>query len=153
MARAYEFSPEIRAEIAQLRTTAEQARNWYIVGKSPCPPGDLPDHVVQLSQMKCVFSITVMESPAGHQTYRHASFSLSVEVENEKTPSPIAIFTVAHMLGFSGGELSPCSDSEFEVVMGPGEHWQVGVKDGVVILAETLDLKSMAELAKAQQTQ
>lgn len=152
MARAYDFSDETRAQIAQLKATAEQTRHWYVVGQSACPPGDLPRHVLILSQMKCVFSITVMNSPAGCQTYRHASFSLPEE-SGAKTPSPIAIFTVAHMFGFTGGEVSPASDDDFEVVLSPAKHWLIGVKDGVVTLGEALGLEELAELAAGQEPQ
>ncbi len=149
MARAYDFSPAMIARIAELKATAEQTCNWYIVGTSPCPPGDLPRHVIDLSQMKCVFSITVMDSPTGHQTYRHASFSLPYAAEG-KTPNPIAIFTVARMLGFTGGELCPTGDGALEVVLSPAKHWQMGVENGVVVLGEALDLEALSELAKAQ---
>ena len=149
MARAYEFSKRTRAQLAQLKAMAEQMCNWYIVGKSACPPSDLPRHVIELSQMRCVFSITVMNSPAGHQTYRHASFSLLV-ASGKNMPSPIAIFTVAHMLGFMGGEVLPMSDDDFEVVLSPAMHWDLGIQDGVVTLAEALRLEDLAELAAGQ---
>ncbi len=151
MARAYDFSEGNRAQLAQLKAMAEQTRNWYVVGQSACPPGDLPRHVVRLSQMTCVFSITVMNSPSGHQTYRHASFSLAVE---GKTPNSIAIFTVAHMLGFTGGEVAPSSDGhELEIVLSPSKDWQIGVKDGVVTLAQVLGLAELAELARSLRLQ
>ncbi len=149
MARAYDFSQQTRDQIAQLKATAEQTSNWYVVGQSACPPGDLPRHVLVLSQMRCVFSITVMNSPAGHQTYRHASFSLPVSC-GDKTPSPIAIFTVAHMLGFTGGEMLPTGDETLVVVLSPAKHWQIGVSDGVVTLAEHLGLEELAALAAGQ---
>jgi len=149
MARAYDFSDGVRAQLAELKATAEQTRHWYVEGQSACPPGDLPRHCVKLSQMMCVFSITVMNSPSGHQTYRHASFSLPIAGEG-KTPNPIAIFTVAHMLGFTGGEVCPSVDDAFEVVLSPAKNWQIGVKDGVVTLAEALGLKELAELGAAQ---
>jgi hypothetical protein len=148
--RSYQFDDDTRARIAVVRQVAELPVSFYVVGQSPCPPGDLPSHVFFVTDMRCVYSITVMESPAGPQFYRHASFSLK-EACQDKTPSPIAIFTVCHQLGFTGGEVSPGSDDDLEIVIGPSPGWQIGVQDDVVTIAECLSLEAIAALRKDQQ--
>lgn len=142
--RAYVFDRSARERIAAVKRVAENVFNWYIAGHSDQEPGDRPQHVFEIGGVKCVFSITLYKGIAGWQHYRHASFSLP-QPSGEKTPNPIAIFTIAHLLGLTGGEIAPTEeDADVPTVLSPARDWQVGVQDGgVVVVAQLLDPSSM----------
>ncbi len=114
---------DFRARCKNLREWAHLPENYYIAPEDqsgPPPagtPGYNPNHRMQNGRYRIVYSVTV--APDRSQ-YRH----LSVSVPGNKLPNTTAVFTVAAMLGFTGGGLGPGG-----IVEHPGDDWQIGVKE------------------------
>lgn len=100
----------LREACSRLRAHAHDPAHWYRLGKSTVVPGDMPEHVLSLPEgFRVVFSVT--EAPEYRpRPFRH----LSVSVDGPNYPHPIAVWTLADLLGFTGAEMTDA------VVVGPG---------------------------------
>jgi len=110
-------SDDLKAEIQRIRDFADKQENWYTPHKGP-PPGDNPRHTGSNGTFRFVFSITFSKD----QTYRH----LSVSTSGPKWPNPAAVFTIAHLFGFTGADAS-----EDGFVMEPAKDWGIKKEDPV----------------------
>jgi len=94
-----------KAECQRLRDFAADPKNWYVLGddmKPPFLPGDKPEYVLQTDfGYRVVLTITHVPTKKP-KPFRH----LSVSVPGDKAPHPIAVFTFAHHLGFTGATVT-----------------------------------------------
>lgn len=116
MASVFFMTPEVEADARRVRAHAEKPENIYRPGRMP-PPGDNPAFVMMNGTYKIVFSLT--QTPNG--VIRHLSVSTSAK---GRLPLPVAVWTVAHLLGFTGA-----SPDERQVVSEPGPTWGCYVED------------------------
>lgn len=138
--------------LARVRAYAEDEAHWYfperewaVSGRAPDDviPGNIPGHVAELGPSRAVFSWT--QTPNGNM-WRHLSMSGGAP---EKYPTPAAAFTVATMLGFTGGlpQGSPLTQK-------PGPDWAIqegGLWSGrgVIVIAQPIPLDEV-ERARAR---
>lgn len=119
---------ESKAAAQKLADFAAEKENWYRPGDDWFP-GQKPEYTLVLSDhYRVCFSWTA--DPSNEFVYRH----LTMSVPGDKMPHPVAVFTIARMLGFTG--------TEDEVVTNPPENWIVGVhpyEEGVIIVAEPIE--------------
>jgi hypothetical protein len=84
----------------RVNAVVEYAMSHWYRPASGVVPGDIPAHVCQLNDYRCVFSFTVPELPEGG-LYRH----LTISVPQEKAyPSVEATAVIAGLFGFTGWE-------------------------------------------------
>jgi len=95
---ALEIGPDARRKLNRLASFAIEPTNFYYPGPNAVPPGDDDRFVVSSGTHRIVFSVTVIE----RTPFRHLSVSLLVG----DLPSPVSVFTLAHMLGFRGIPMS-----------------------------------------------
>jgi hypothetical protein len=92
---------DTKAQVRQVVEYSLAARNHYFIragGKSyQKPPGENPNHIVQLHSYRCVFSISIEERT--RKAWRHLSISVR---EKGKFAAPIVAFTIAGLFGFTG---------------------------------------------------
>jgi hypothetical protein len=109
--------------LARVRAYAEDPAHWYEpkrewVESGQVPdeliPGNIPGHVAQLGPSRAVFSWT---RGFHGELVRHLSVSGGAL---EKYPTPHAAFTVATMLGFTGGKPEGAP-----ITLGPGSDWLI----------------------------
>jgi len=118
-----DLGPQSRADLERLRAFAMAPGNWYRPHVSPVP-GDNPAFRVQSGTMRIVFTWTV--DPNRGQILRHLSVST---MGRGKLPNPVVAYTVAHLLGFTGAQLSNVSTRDSQVAVGPGADWQIVQSD------------------------
>lgn len=122
----------------RIRRFAEDPANHYIPGKTPWHRGDRPEVQLTNETLKAVFTITI--DPTSGEVYRHLTASVA---NTAKYPHPVAVFTLAHALGFSG--VTPNEDG---VVHDPASHWKAGMhptERGVVMVLERTTLEAVAD--------
>ncbi len=74
-------------------------------------PGNDPNHVLQLGDYRCVFTITI--TPSGK--FRHLSISVPAE---DKLPNPHAVMEIAKLFGIQGTLQELAQKGH----IGPNEH-------------------------------
>ena len=92
---------------------ASEEENWFHAFKDTWTPGDRPEYILHLNSYRCVFTCT--ESSDG-KLYRHLSISVPADY-----PAPIAVFQLAAMFGFTGGQ------DGSGICVGPGDSWSIRV--------------------------
>jgi len=134
--RPFVIDDELRASCRRLREHAEKTENWYCVGSSDWVPGNRSEHVIETAGgFRIVFSISCLpETPSAG--FRHLSVSIP-EAEG-KCPHPLVLWTVAHLLGFTGAEVVD------EVASAPGP-WQFGLHEteDCVVVTEPLENRNV----------
>lgn len=128
MMRPLLLDDNLRAEIMRVVEFASKPANFYTVDRSSFVPGDIAGYRIELVGHKIVYSITVM--PKGKIFYRH--MSISVQPPNGKYPNQIAVYTIAHWMGFTGAVVAD------EVATGPGEDWMMipDYKEECIVVAQ-----------------
>lgn len=128
---------DFRARCSALLEWAHMPENYYRapdIGTPPPPdmPGLNPNHRMQNGRYRIVYSVTVC---ADRRLYRHLSVSVPGP---RKLPHPVAVFTVAGMLGFTGGGEG---EDGHGVIEHPGDDWQVGVNEDewCVVVAQEME--------------
>jgi hypothetical protein len=118
MTRPLALDYDFKAECARLREFAEKQENWYVLGKTTVVPGDEPEYSFQTEfGFRVVFTIT--HAPEHKpQPFRH----LSISVSGKDYPNPVAVYTIAHHLGFTGATVKD------DVATEPGK-WGMAVDD------------------------
>ena len=111
------FTPEVQRRIGELAAFASEGPNWYVMDESHFIPGDDPRYVAEVGTVRVVFTWTKV--PDG-RVMRHMSIS-----NHSAYPSPVVVWTFAHMLGFTGA-----IPDRTGLVTDPGEKWGIGVDDG-----------------------
>jgi hypothetical protein len=85
----------LKAEVAAVIRYANA--HHYIIGESPQPPGDNPEHVLTtVFGYRCVFSFS---RAANGPLYRDLSISV---LSPGKWPNPYAVLMLANTFGFTG---------------------------------------------------
>jgi len=128
------LSPEITARIAAQVEWANRPENRYRAGVDPEPPGDNPAYVMLLEHgFRVVYSRTL--APDGSE-WRH----LSISVEGTKYPNQFAVYTIATLFGFTGG------NQELDTTVKPGPSWRMDVDQRArcIIVAQRME----SEVAK-----
>lgn len=118
--RALKLSDENKAKCAELRAFAEQPANYYRLDDNGRPlgppPGDSLNHSRVVDTYRVVYSVTA----ARGELLRHMSISIpQVLGKTTPYPHPVAVFTIASWLGFTGGV------QEMDSIISPGEDWQI----------------------------
>jgi hypothetical protein len=125
---------DVRARIADLRAFAEQREHWYIPGKTGVPGLDRR-HVVHAGDVQACFSWTVR--PDNGRVIRHLTASVRAWHEGNRNAYPLdsAVWTLAHLLGFTGA-----TASDKGLVRERSPTWAVGINEdeGCVIVQETV---------------
>lgn len=113
-----------RAKVAKVLAYAE--KHHYFPGGQI--PGNNSNYVANLSTYRCVFSFTHIDN----YIYRH----LSVSVPSTKYPSPVAVFAIADLFGFTGYDHKEPDK--------PGLDWLINVskKDHCVIIAQMMAVET-----------
>ena len=94
--RALIIGKEVEDKVRQQVAWANLPANRYHPDRDSDPPGDNPAYVLMLEDgFRTVYTYTV--TPQGH--FRH----LSISIEGDHYPNPIAVWTIAAMFGFTGG--------------------------------------------------
>lgn len=106
-----DLGPENRERARKLAEFAARPENHYVVGESKFIPGDVPDYVIQLDTIRCVFTMT----QANGKLYRHLSLSVPGGL-----PNPAIAYTIATWFGFTGAKIR-----HEDIAMGPGDDWQM----------------------------
>lgn len=118
MVRHLPISDETRAALGALAERAAQPANWWDPADGTIP-GDIPTYVVVVGSFRVVFTWTAQRGD-GHP-HRHMSIS-TVGAPRGRVPAPPAVWTVAHMLGFTGASVD-----EHGVVAQPASGWALSV--------------------------
>lgn len=119
----------------QLREFAERRENWYVLDENleaPFVPGDRDEYVLRTEfGYRVVFTITHAPSQR-EQPFRHMTISVPAE---GKSPNPVAVFTVAHHLGFTGAKV------EDDVATEPG-RWALATDwdDECIVVQEPYEV-------------
>lgn len=116
------ITDELRDDLDKLRQFAERPDNWQLIDDEGTPnfvTGDKPDYCVIAFDYRIVFSIT-------HWPARRPSpvRYMTVSIRSKNYPLPVALFTIAHMLGFTNVE-----PNEDGLVMKAGENWGIGINE------------------------
>ena len=110
-----------------LREHAEKTENWYVIGKSAWVPGDRPEYVVQ-TEFGFQFVFTITHVPEYSKLpYRH----MTISVPGGRYPHNLVVWTVAHLLGFTGATV------EDDIATEPGP-WgiEVNENEGCVVVGQ-----------------
>lgn len=121
------LTTDFKDSAKQCREYAEERSHWYEPGPGVTPPGHRSRHVLESGTIRSVFSWT----KEGDRLYRHLSVTTTGE---GRYPAPIVIWTLAHLLGFTG-----VMEQEDGFVHKPGEDWQFALhqlEDSVVVAQE-----------------
>ena len=108
---------EEKRAVSALVEFASRPERWYRpeLESGAGPPGDNPDHVLELSEFRCVFSLTVLKGAL----YRH----LSVSVPGAGNwPNPIMFCAIAGLFGFT---TPPNEKPGGPEILGFGKNWQL----------------------------
>lgn len=128
---ALTIDDESRQATKRLVDFAAKRENWYDPLNDDWFPGQKEEYTLVLNDhFRICFSYTVSPEK-DRQLYRH----MTISVPGEGMPHPIAVFTIARMLGFTGAGDSP-------VVVNAPSHWVVGpspTEDGVILCCETVE--------------
>lgn len=93
---------------------AEQPEHWYRIGESTWVPGDRPEYVLgSAGNIRAVFSITRVSDM---EVFRHLTISAP-----HALPSPLFVWTLAHMFGFTGAK-----PDDAGIVQRPSPTWGFG---------------------------
>lgn len=102
--RPLALDKEFEAQCKKLQKFAEDKANWYVLGEDmepPFIPGDKPEYVIETEfSYRVVLTITHVPSKKP-EPFRH----LTISVPGGAYPHPFAVFTVAHLLGFTGTKM------------------------------------------------
>lgn len=121
------FFAELKANCERAQRYAEQPAHWY-TGLANGPPSD--EQCFKMAGMEVVFTWTVTQ-PNG--VARHMSIAM---VDPTTVPEQSIICTVAHLLGFTGGE-----PDEYGVVRRGSPSWHGSwhpIKRHVFVVVEAL---------------
>lgn len=91
---------------------ASERENWWAADQSGLDNDKR--YAMMFGTIKVIFSFTVMKG----KTYRHMTAFVK-----EGLPPPVAVFTIAHVLGFGG------QPDESRMVQEPDPSWMVHVHD------------------------
>ena len=121
---------DTRGRLADLAARAATPENWYRPGEAAIP-GDLPLYREQIGSLKVVFTWTVDREGRPN---RH----LSVSTIGRGLPHPMAVFTVAHLLGFTGARTDALGLVPLE---GVNKDWIVhhDKQANCIVLGEPID--------------
>lgn len=119
---------ENKKKIQQLVDYASKPENYYYPDTEGTVPGDISEHVANLSGIRCVFSLTVLNNVA----YRHLSLS---GPEKGELPNATVSFTIATWFGFTGARV------DNDVSVAPG-RWQMGSSEDHLALIFAQDIKT-----------
>lgn len=108
MTRLLELDDAFKAECKRLREHAENPKHWYVLGKTDFVPGDRPEYVIKTEfGYRLVFTITHAPDHKP-EPFRH----LSISVPGKNYPHPVAVWTIAHFLGFTGATVQDDAATE-----------------------------------------
>lgn len=127
--RVLTMTEELVASCDQLRAFVRQPENWYHVGMVDWVPGNRPEFVLELSGgFRVVLSVTVV--PQAPRPLLHMSMS----VPGDRYPHPLAVWNMAHVLGFTGATMQD------DLVIGPGA-WAIAVneEDHCIVVQQPLE--------------
>lgn len=133
------MGPELREAVARVRAHAEHRGNWYEPCVGSVVPGDTPVHTVRSGTIKAVFTWTLTQDT---RILRHLSVSTATGGA-ETYPAPLAVFTIAHLFGFTGAQ----ADDNGLVHSSP-KHWTVGGvrAEQCIMVLEELSANALADL-------
>lgn len=117
------LNDDARERVAKVLEFASKPENFYLPhGGSPKPPGDIPAHVVQLGDFRCVFSLTKV---AQEKLFRHLSVSVPSNERAPRLPNPMMVAEVARLFGFQG----------------PEQSWHIGphMYDGCIVVIQEVE--------------
>ncbi len=128
--RFYPFviDDDFRAEVMRVLEYASTPANYYVLATAKVPPGDVAEYLMLTGDYKVVYSVTV----AKDGMYRHMTVSL--QRGDAEYPSPTAVFTIAHMFGFTG------ADVENGFVVKAADRWRFNInrKDYCIVVVEAM---------------
>jgi hypothetical protein len=105
---------ELELEARRIREHAEKPENYYWPDSGARAPSNDPRFVFRSGPYTFVFSLTV----TANAIFRRLSVSTS---KAGMIPQPVVVWTVAHLLGFTGA----ASNAPTGVVTSPAEDWLV----------------------------
>lgn len=73
---------------------AEQPKNWYYPDRDPKPPGDRPNHYLDVGTYSCVFSHAIIEG----KRWKYLSVRCA---HPHSVPSPVMLRELANAFGLS----------------------------------------------------
>jgi len=111
----FPFGADIQARAKELSDFASRSENWYRWPEVDWIPGDRPEYIMMAGTLRVVFSWTATRDGV----FRHMTIS---NITNY--PQPFAVWTMAHMLGFTGA--TPNAEG---LVEGHPESWQISMND------------------------
>ncbi len=119
---------DFRAEVMRVLEYASMPANYYVLATAKVPPGDVGEYLMRTGDYKVVYSVTVAEGGM----WRHMTVSL--QRGDAEYPSPTAVFTIAHMFGFTG------ADVQDGFVTEPAGTWRFNInrKDHCIVVVEAL---------------
>lgn len=134
---AVALGPEAERAAQAVADYAARPENWYRVSADLRPvdgwvPGDRPGHVLLNGTTRVVFSFLQVEGR--ERPFRYMTVSTTA---SGGLPNPVAVFTLAHMLGFTGAEADGAG-----VVLRPSRTWGLDlnrIERTVVVQEEVLD--------------
>ena len=108
----------LKAECGRLREFAEDPKHWYLFGETDFVPGERPGYILMTDfGFRIVFTITHAPEHSP-KPFRH----MTISVSGKNFPNPVAVYTLAHQLGFTGATVKG------DVVTEPGP-WALAVDD------------------------
>lgn len=121
---------ELREKVQRVRSHAEDPAHFYIPGETEVP-GYIKEHRFTHADYMVCFSITRHQG----KLFRFLTVSIKAWHDGDRSryPLPEAVFTLAHLFGFSGAE----SDSQTGLVSKPGP-WGLGPnkEEGCIIVQQ-----------------
>ena len=102
---------DAKGQAKTIATFAAKPENWYKVGESNWIPGDRKEFVLVSLTIRAVFTWTQVKPEDVH---RH----MTISTMGPSYPSPLVVWTVAHMFGFTGAKVD-----EQGLVHEPAKTW------------------------------
>jgi hypothetical protein len=114
----FPLNAEVVGFAQRIAKYSEHEDHWYRPAAGDPPPGDRPEHVMTVGDVRAVFSWT--EDPKDG-VFRH----LSVSIRGEGNwPPPVLVWSLANMFGFTGANAD-----ETGVVKDRAKGWAIDVND------------------------
>ena len=122
------ISPEVQHAASELVSFASKRENWFDPRVHKWIPGDRPEYTIAFNTYRCCFTYTVGK---GEIVFR----MVSVSVPGTSYPNPLAVWSIAEMLGFTGGV------KVHDTIMEPSKEWIVYAEEAVqaIVVAQKLD--------------
>ena len=125
------IGPEVQKAANELVSFASKRENWFDPRIHKWTPGDRSEYTIAFNTYRCCFTYTVGKNESVHRM-------LSISVPGKDYPNIIAVWTIAEMMGFTGGK------KVNDTMMDRATDWVVYIEQAthaVVVAQQIHDLK------------